>query len=149
MTIPQLGAWFMLVFCGLWTGGILIFAVERTNLWRRMPLEQYAVDFRRSLFRVDPLMPILGLIAGAGAVVFAVHSVGYARVFSWAGVGLIFLVIVASITLAEPINSRFRRLPEGQVPERAEHYRVLWRRFHAWRTLAALGALVCLAAAAV
>jgi hypothetical protein len=93
-------------------------------------------------------MPILGLIAGAGAVVFAVNSVGYARVFSWAGVGLIFLVIVASITLAEPINSRFRRLPEGQ-PDRAEHYRVLWRRFHAWRTFAALGALVCLAAAAV
>jgi hypothetical protein len=33
--------------------------------------------------------------------------------------------VVASITIAEPINSKFRRLPEGQMPERAEHYRTL------------------------
>lgn len=41
MTTTQISAWIMLVFCGLWSGGILIFAVERTDLWRRMPLEQY------------------------------------------------------------------------------------------------------------
>ena len=64
MTITQISAWIMLVSCGLWAGGILIFAVERTNLWRRMPIDQYVVDFRRSLFRVDPMMPILGVIAG-------------------------------------------------------------------------------------
>ena len=57
------------------------------------------------------------------------------------------LVVVASITIAEPINSKFRRLPEGQVPQRAEHYRTLWRSFHAVRSLAALAALACLAAA--
>ena len=62
MTVTQISAWIMLVSCGLWAGGILIFAVERTNLWRRMPIDQYAVDFRRSLFRVDPMMPILGVI---------------------------------------------------------------------------------------
>jgi hypothetical protein len=33
MTITQISAWIMLVSCGLWAGGILIFAVERTNLW--------------------------------------------------------------------------------------------------------------------
>ena len=38
MTRTQISAWIMLVFCELWSGGILIFAVERTNLWRRMPL---------------------------------------------------------------------------------------------------------------
>jgi ferric-dicitrate binding protein FerR (iron transport regulator) len=59
------------------------------------------------------------------------------------------LVVVASITIAEPINSKFRRLPEGQAPQRAEHHRSLWRRFHAVRNLAALAALACLAAAAV
>jgi len=32
-----------------------------------MPIGQYAADFRRSLFRVDPMMPILGVIAGAAA----------------------------------------------------------------------------------
>ena len=54
-----------------------------------------------------------------------------------------------AVTIAEPINSKFRRLPEGQAPQRAEHYRTLWRRFHAVRNLAALAALACLAAAAV
>ena len=78
MTRTQISAWIMLVFCGLWSGGILIFAVERTNLWRRMPLEQYAVDFRRSLFRADPMMPILGVTAGAAATFFALNRSGAA-----------------------------------------------------------------------
>jgi hypothetical protein len=76
MTIAQISAWIMLVSCGLWAGGILIFAVERTNLWRRMPIDQYAVDFRRSLFRVDPMMPILGVIAGVAATIFALKHSG-------------------------------------------------------------------------
>ena len=121
MTITQISAWIMLVSCGLWAGGILIFAVERTNLWRRMPIDQYAVDFRRSLFRVDPMMPILGVIAGAAATIFALQHSGAARGLAWAGLGFIVVVVVASITIAEPINSKFRRLPEGQVPPRAEH----------------------------
>jgi len=139
----------MLVFCGLWTGGILIFAVERTNLWRRMPINQYAVDFRRSLFRVDPMMPILGIIAGIGATVFGLDSGGWARILAWAGLALIVLVVVGSIAIAEPINSKFRRLQEGEIPEHAEYYRNVWRRFHAWRTLAALASLACAAGAAV
>jgi hypothetical protein len=54
MTSTQISAWLTLFFGGLWAGGILIFAVERTNLWQRMPIDQYEVDFRRSLFRADP-----------------------------------------------------------------------------------------------
>src|SRR3954453_19578007 len=111
MTIAQISAWIMLISCGLWAGGILIFAVERTNLWRRMPVEQYAVDFRRSLFRVDPMMPILGGIAAAAATIFALQRSGAARGLAWAGLGFIVLVLVASITIAEPINAKFRRLP--------------------------------------
>jgi len=149
MTIAQISAWIMLISCGLWAGGILIFAVERTNLWRRMPVEQYAVDFRRSLFRVDPMMPILGGIAAAAATIFALQRSGAARGLAWAGLGFIVLVLVASITIAEQINAKFRRLPEGQAPQRAERYRTLWRRFHAVRNLAALAALAGLAAAAV
>jgi hypothetical protein len=83
MTITQISAWIMLVSCGLWAGGILIFAVERTNLWRRMPIEQYAVAFRRSLFRVDPMMPILGAIAGAAATIFALQRSGAASGLAW------------------------------------------------------------------
>jgi hypothetical protein len=54
MTITQISAWIMLVSCGLWAGGILIFAVERTNLWRRMPIDQYAVE---GSLRPIPLIP--------------------------------------------------------------------------------------------
>ena len=68
-------------------------------------------------------MPILGVTAGAGATFFALNRSGAATVFAWAGIGFIVLVVVASITIAEPINSKFRRLPEGQMPERVEHYR--------------------------
>src|SRR5215472_17352123 len=123
MTRTQISAWIMLVFCGLWSGGILIFAVERTNLWRRMPLEQYAVDFRRSLLRADPMMPILGGIGIAAATFFALNRSGAATALAWAGLGFIVLVVVASITIGEPINSKFLRLPEGQILEQAEHYR--------------------------
>src|SRR5580704_10958165 len=89
MTITQISAWIMLISCGLWAGGILIFAVERTNLWRRMPIDQYAVDFRRSLFRVDPMMPILGVIAGAAATIFALQRSGAASGLAWAGLDLL------------------------------------------------------------
>lgn len=61
MTLVHASAWLMASFAGLFSGGILIVAVERLNLWRRMPVDQYVVDFRRSLYRLDPLMPILGM----------------------------------------------------------------------------------------
>ena len=150
MTLLEISAWLMLFVGGLWTGGILIFAVERTNLWRRMPIEQYSVDFRRSVFRADPMIPILSVVTGLASAAFAMlrHD-DVARILAWTGAGLVLLVIVASVTIAEPINSKFRRLPEGQMPEGAERYRDLWRRFHAGRTIAALVAFGCLTAAAV
>ena len=149
MTALKISEWLMLVFVGLWSGGVLVFAVERTNIWQRMTIEQYAIDFRRSLLRADPMMPILVLTASAAATFFAIKSTGSAAVLAWTGLGFMALVVVASITIAEPINSKFRRLPEGQVPDRADYYRTFWRRFHAARNVAALAALACLTAAAV
>lgn len=149
MMAYKLSAWMMLFWSGLWTGVILTFAVERTNLWSRMPVEQFAVDFRRSLFRVDPMQPIIGAIAGLAAGAFAYFGEGNARFWAIAGIALIVLVFITTVSIAEPINSKFRRLPEGQVPEKAEHYRVFWRRFHLFRTLAALAAFGCLVAAIV
>jgi Anthrone oxygenase len=147
MTITQLAAWVMLAFGGLFSGAILIVAVERVNLWRRMPIEQYAVDFRRSLYRLDPLVPILGTLSALGAVVFALNSQGRPAILAWIGIGLIAVIMVASIVLAEPMNSKFRRLPEGQAPDGVEQLRITWRRFHWARTVVALGVLACLAAA--
>ena len=82
-----------------------------------------------------------------GAVVFALNSEGHAAVLAWIGVALIAVIMISSIALAEPMNSKFRRLPEGQAPEGAEQLRITWRRFHCARTVVAVGALACLAAA--
>jgi hypothetical protein len=149
MTTTQLAAWVMLAFGGLYSGAILIYAVDRVHVWRRMPVDQYVVDFRRSVFRADPLIPIMGVLSEVGAVVFALNSEVRAAVLAWIGFALIALIIVASIALAEPINSRFRQLPEGQAPDRVEDLRITWCRFHWARTVAALGALACLVAASV
>jgi hypothetical protein len=144
----EISTWLMLFCGGLWAGGILIFAVDRTSVWRRMSIEQYSVDFRRSVYRADPMMPILSVIASIASVMFAIEQDrGAAQVLAWIGAGLVVLVIITSITIAEPINSKFRRLQEGQIPEGAERYRVLWRRFHTARTVVALAALACLAVA--
>jgi Domain of unknown function (DUF1772) len=147
MTIPDVGAWLMVTCGGLFGGAILFVAVERTNLWRRMTVEQYVIDFRRSLYRLDPLIPILGTLSAIGAVVFAVNTNGHAATLAWIGVALIALIIIASIVIAEPMNSKFRRLPEGHAPEGAERLRTTWRRFHLARTVVTLAALACLAGA--
>ena len=149
MAITQVAGWVMIVFGGLFTGAIFIVAVERVNLWRRMPVEQYAVDFRRSLYRLDPLVPIMGVISGAGAVVFALNSQGRPAAFAWTASSLIAMIMVASIILAEPMNSKFRSLPEGQAPTGIEQLRSAWCRFHWARTVVALGVLTCLACAIV
>jgi hypothetical protein len=57
-----------------------------------------------------------------------------------AGVVLLAVILVSSIILAEPINSQFRRPPEGVVPPVAESLRRRWRRFHLVRTALAVAA---------
>ncbi|WP_431237765.1 anthrone oxygenase family protein [Mycolicibacterium aichiense] len=147
MSLIQVTAWLSIFFGGLFSGAILIVAVERVNLWQRMPIEQYVVDFRRALYRLDPLIPIMGVLSGVSAVVFALNADNHSAVFAWIGVALIVVIMVASIFLAEPMNSKFRRLPEGQAPEGAEQLRIAWRRFHWARTVVALAALASLAVA--
>jgi hypothetical protein len=39
---------------------------ERVWIWRRLELLAYAVDFRRSLRKADPALPILLVICGTG-----------------------------------------------------------------------------------
>jgi hypothetical protein len=147
MTLLQWSAWLMLMACGLWSGVILTFQVERINLWAQMPIEQSAVDFRRSLFRVDPMQPILAALACISGGYFAWFSLGTPRLLAWVGVVLMVVIVIASIVIAEPINSRFRRLPEGQLPDGAERYRIAWRRFHTARTIFTLAAFACCAGA--
>ncbi len=147
MTLAQLGSWLMLASGGLFAGGILVVAVERTSLWRRMPVEQYAVDFRRSLARVDPMLPILGAVSCAGALLFALNTGGRPATLTWIAVALLGMIIVSSLVVAEPINARFRRLPEGDAPGDAARLRVTWRRFHYGRTLLGVAAFACIVGA--
>lgn len=145
--LAYLGSWLMLTAGGLFAGGILVVAVERTNLWRRMPVAQYAVDFRRSLARVDPMLPILGAVTCVGALLFAVNASGRAAALTWTAVALLGLVIVTSLVVAEPINGRFRRVAEGDLPDGVERLRVTWRRFHYGRTVAGIAAFTCIVGA--
>jgi Domain of unknown function (DUF1772) len=134
----------MLSTGGLFTGGLVWYAWERVWIWRRLALVEFAVDFRRSVRKADPAMPILLVICAAAAGVFASLAEGGARMLALAGVGLLAVILVGSIVVAEPINSQFRRLPEGVVPPQAEQLRRRWRRFHLIRTGLGLAALACL-----
>jgi hypothetical protein len=140
-TIVMLGAG------GIFTGGIVWCAWERVWIWRRLTLLEYAIDFRRSLRQADPAMPILLVICGTAASVFAYLTGATARALALAGIELLVLILLSSIIVAEPINSQFRRRPEGVVPPNAEHLRTVWRRFHLVRTGLAVAAFACLVAA--
>lgn len=133
-TIAMLGAG------GLFTGGVVWYAWERVWIWRRLTLPAFAVDFRRSVRKADPALPILLVICASGAGAFAWLAGDTGRMLSLAGVALLAVILVSSIILAEPINSQFRRLPEGTVPPDAESLRQRWRRFHLIRAALAVAA---------
>ena len=124
----------MLITGGLFAGGLVWYAWERVWIWRRLDLATFAVDFRRSVRKADPAMPILLVTCAATAGAFATVVDETARVLALWAIGALALILVASIVVAEPINSRFRRLPEGVVPPGAERLRRRWRRFHIART---------------
>jgi hypothetical protein len=124
----------MLAAGGLFTGGVVWYAWERVWIWRRLALPDYAVDFRRSVRKADPALPILLVVCGSAAGAFAALTDGAARSLAFAGMGLLAVILLSSVILAEPINSQFRRRPEGVVPPDAERLRRVWRRFHLVRT---------------
>jgi hypothetical protein len=99
MMVTHFSAWLMVAAGGLFSGGIFFVAVERLNLWQRMPVDQYVVDFRRSVW-ADPLMPILGMISELSAVVFALNNVGRPATLAWLGITLIGVIMVSSIVIA-------------------------------------------------
>lgn len=142
--VVRLATIVMLATGGLFTGGVVWYAWERVWIWRRLPLSAYAVDFRRSLRKADPALPILLVICGTAAAVFAWHTRDAARMLAAAGIGFLAVILVSSIALAEPINNQFRRRPEGVVPPDAEHLRRVWRHFHLVRTALAVAAFAFL-----
>jgi NAD(P)-dependent dehydrogenase (short-subunit alcohol dehydrogenase family) len=69
---------------GLVTGGMVRYAWERIWIWRRLNLHEYAVDFRRSVRKADPAMPILLVICEAAAGGFAAATEGAAPTLAFA-----------------------------------------------------------------
>jgi len=134
----------MLLPAAIWAGIVVFYAVERVNLWARMPVEQFAVDFRRSVHRADPLQPILAIATIIGSAIFAVNSGGLASAFAWVGAGIVAAVIAFSIAVPERINSEFRRRAEGDAPPHADSLRARWRLLHWIRTVPTVAALVSL-----
>src|SRR5262245_7538510 len=132
---------------GVFTGGVVWYAWERVWIWRRLGLAEYAVDFRRSLRKADPALPILLVICACAAAAFAWQTSGAARMLATAGIVPLAIILVSSIVLAEPINSQFRRRPEGVVPPDAERLRFVWRRFHLVRTALAVAAFALIVTA--
>jgi hypothetical protein len=130
------------------TGGVVWYAWERVWIWRRLSLHAYAVDFRRSVRKADPALPILLVVSAAAAGAFASLAGGAGRALALAGIALLAVVLLSSLIVAEPINSQFRRLPEGAVPPNAERLRRRWRRFHLVRTAFAVAAFAFFVAAA-
>lgn len=94
MTAPErVATVLMLVPGALWAGVIFFNAVERVSVWARMPIDQYAVGFRRSVHRADPLQPILGVLSVGGAVWFALLVAGGAAAWlAWSAVGCVAVV---------------------------------------------------------
>ncbi len=134
----------MVAAIGLWAGIVVCFAVERINLWGRMSIEQFAIDFRRSVHRVDPLQPILGIVGTLAAAAFALSVSGVASLLAWVSVARVVLVIAFSIALPERINSQFRRRNEGDAPPDAEALRARWRAYHLIRTVPSVAAFLSL-----
>jgi hypothetical protein len=86
---------------------------------------------------------LLVVCAGAAAV-FAWRTSDEARTLAAVAIGLLATILVSSIVFAEPINSEFRRRPEGAIPPDAERLRRLWRRFHLLRAALAVTAFYLL-----
>lgn len=140
--IALVGAILMVLAGGIAAGNMWCITVDRLSVWKRMTVVEYATDFRRLLKNVDPMMPILVALSLIGAVLVAVNTSGATSVLSWGVVGCDAVIIAASTVLAEPVNFKFRRLPEGTPPDRVEYYRTYWQWFHSLRTLVNVAAFV-------
>jgi hypothetical protein len=137
----------LVVISGVWTGGIATIAWERIPVWRRLDPVPRAVDFRRSLRRMDPAMPIIAVVILALGVAYALRHDGTARTLTWIALSGVTVIVLGSILLLEPINNKFRRLPEGTPPPDAAALHTRWSWLHLGRTVVAVASLALFVAA--
>ena len=65
-------------------------------------LAAYAVDFRRSLRKADPALPILLVVCAEAAGTFVVLAGGAATALTLVAIGLLATILASSIGVAEP-----------------------------------------------
>jgi len=141
--------WFaipMLVFGGLFAGGVMSIAWERVPAWRGTELVEFRTAFAHTLRRVDRLQPALLTLSLLSTAAFAVAAGGTARTLAvLAAIGFM-VVFVGSLAWLVPIQKRL--VATGSSSE-TERLRRTWLRGHLIRTLLALAALILAVAAAV
>lgn len=94
--------------------------------------------------RQQVVQPILSIVTALGALLLALKVDGVSRGLAWTGFGLVGVVIVGSLSIGEPINSKFRRREEGDAPAGAAVLRDRWIRFHRIRTCVAVASFLSL-----
>jgi len=133
MSTPLL-ATSMLVVAGVFTGILCAFSVERVWIWDRLDIREYAVDFRRSMRRVDVVQPALLILAIALAAVYAARTSGSVRTETLVALACLVAILAGSVGVLVPMQKPFRNRPEGDIPPDAGRIRRQWRAGHLVRT---------------
>jgi hypothetical protein len=138
----------MLIFGGLFAGGVLSIAWERVPAWRETGLAEFRPAFARTLRRVDRLQPALLVLCLLSTVGFAVAASGASRTLAALAAAGFLAVLVGSGAWLVPIQRRLAA-PGSELPPDAERLRRTWLRGHVIRSVVALVALVLAVVAAV
>jgi anthrone oxygenase-like protein len=148
----QLNATLMLIAAGLFTGVLWTLAIERVWIWRTMDARQFAVDFGRSVRRVDLVQPAGAVLSVALAVGYATTVGGTAQVLAIIAALLLVIIIVMSAAIGVPMQKLFRGAAEGEVLSSevdVPAVRARWINLHLARTVLGIIAFVLLVVAAL
>lgn len=141
--------WMMVIFGGLWSGGVCFLAVERTRAWHAMSLEEFLPDFRVSVRFIDPLMPVCCITSALATAFFSHDSTGLAAMLGWFAVGITTGGAVGSgLVSAPPVLGILRAKADPSPIELAKGRKIIVA-CNVGRTVAAVLAFSCLSAAVV
>ena len=147
----QLTAVLMLIAYGLYIAVLWTFSIERVWIWRGMDLHAFAVDFGKSVRRVDIFQPALAVLSLLLAVGYVTTVGGTSRILTVVAVVLMVVVFIGSVFVGVPMQKPFRFAEQGDVATDVDvaNVRERWTRFHLVRTVLSVVAFVLLVVAAV
>jgi len=130
----------MIIFGGLFAGGVLTIAWDRLPAWRDMETKAFKADFGRTIRVADRLQPILlvGTILATG--VFSLDKDGIVQVLAWMAAGGFAATLAASVTILMPLQQRILSTDEPITRMYAK-----WRQGHIGRTVLSLVSFTLLA----